>query len=461
MSHPVMKAAAFVLGASTLVFAQPSPSERQARQQATEQDYANMLGRLGIDRGQLRPGPSGDPKSPNAANHDEAQATPYTTLPDPLVANDGTKVTTPRQWQDKRRPEIVELFDREIYGHVPANVPAVTWAVGSSTPARVGDVDVITKRLVGRVDNSTHPAISVNIDATLTTPANAGPVPVIIEFGFPPMPRRTTATTSTDAVPAGPTWQQQALARGYGYAILVPTSYQADYGGGLTQGIIGLCNKGQSRKPDDWGALRAWAWGASRLIDYLETDPAVDAKRIGIEGLSRYGKAAAVAMAYEPRLAIACIGSSGQGGVKLMRRRFGEQVENVASRAEYHWMAGNYIKYAGPLTPNDLPVDAHELVALCAPRPVFISVGSLNVEGTWIDANGNFLGGRLASPVYELLGRKGLSATSLPPERVAAIDGDIAFRMHEGGHTVDPNWPTFLDFADRYFKSPTRPLARP
>src|SRR6185436_5877889 len=189
-----------------------------------------------------------------------------------------------------------------------------------------------------------------------------------------------------------PTWQQQVLSRGWGYATLTPTSIQADNGAGLTQGIIGLTNKGQPRKPDHWGSLRAWAWGASRALDYLETDKSVDAKHVGIEGLSRYGKAALVAMAYEPRFAIGFIGSSGEGGAKILRRKFGEQVENVASTSEYHWMAGNFLKYAGPLTPNDVPVDAHELIALCAPRPVFISSGSQQVEGGWVDAKGMFLG---------------------------------------------------------------------
>jgi hypothetical protein len=214
--------------------------------------------------------------------------------------------------------------------------------------------------------------------------------------GFRP-PSSSTAVSSTTqpAKPAEPTWQQQLLAKGWGYAIIYPTSYQADNGAGLTQGIIGLVNKGQPRKPDDWGALRAWAWGASRALDYFETDKAVDAKQVGIEGLSRYGKAAIVTMAYEPRLAIGFIGSSGEGGVKIHRRLFGEQVENVASSAEYHWMAGNFIKYAGPLTPADLPVDAHELVALCAPRPVFISVGSPTVEGQWVDCQGYVSGWRL------------------------------------------------------------------
>src|SRR5207244_1734831 len=204
--------------------------------------------------------------------------------------------------------------------------------------------------------------------------------------------------------------QEQLVSKGWGYAIIVPNSIQADNGGGLTRGINGLCNKGQPRKVDDWGALRAWAWGSSRALDYFETDKAVNAKQVGIEGLSRYGKAAIVALAYDERFAIGFIGSSGEGGVKLHRRNFGELVENVASSGEYHWMAGNFLKYAGPLKWDDLPVDSHELVALCAPRPVFISCGSGKVEGGWVDANGTSLAGVGAGPVYRLLGKKGLGA---------------------------------------------------
>jgi hypothetical protein len=225
---------------------------------------------------------------------------------------------------------------------------------------------------------------------------------------------------------------------------------------GLNSGIIGLCNKGQLRKPEDWGALRAWAWGASRALDYFETDKAVDAKQVGIEGLSRYGKAAIVTMAYDERFAVGFIGSSGQGGAKIIRRDYGEKVENVASSGEYHWMCGNYIKYAGPKSPEDLPVDAHELVALCAPRPVYISVGSLKVEGTWIDAKGSFLAGLEAGPVYKLLGKKDYGTKEFPEEKVGLLDGEVAFRMHEGGHTTGPNWPTFLTWADRYIKAPAK-----
>jgi hypothetical protein len=244
------------------------------------------------------------------------------------------------------------------------------------------------------------------------------------------------------------------LSKGWGYAILIPTSYQDDNGKGLTSGIIGLVNKGQPRKLDDWGTLRAWAWGASRALDYFETDKSVESKKVGIEGLSRYGKATLVTMAYDQRFAIAFVGSSGEGGAKLFRRNFGELVENIASSSEYHWMAGNFLKYAGPLTSKDLPVDAHELIAMCAPRPVFISCGSPKVEGNWLDDKGQFMAAVDAGPVYKLLGKKDLGITEMPPMGTAVIDGDIAFRQHFGGHTTGPNWPTFIEFAEKYFNVP-------
>ncbi|MBC8137095.1 MAG: endo-1,4-beta-xylanase, partial [Fibrella sp.] len=425
----------------------PSPTAITA-----ESDHRMMMDTLKITS--LRRGADSDPKSPFAANTDESKATPYPNLPDPLTLKNGKKVTSSKIWRDQRRPEIVEDFDREIYGRMPANTPKVKWEVVGTTQDMNGDISVTTKKLVGHVDNSAYPAVTVDIQLTVTTPTNATkPVPMMMEFGFGGFPGRRPGTVTPPSGTAAPDWQQQLLAKGWGYAILMPNSVQADNGAGLTQGIIGLCNKGRARKPDDWGALRAWAWGASRALDYLETDKAVNAKQIGIEGLSRYGKAAAVAMAYDPRFAIAFIGSSGEGGVKIHRRDFGEKVENVASSGEYHWMAGNFIKYAGPLTPNDLPVDSHELVALCAPRPVFIGSGSPQVEGNWVDAKGMFLGGVGAGPVYKLLGKKDMGTTEMPPIETPLIDGEIAFRQHAGGHTNAPNWATFLTFASRYIKA--------
>jgi hypothetical protein len=243
------------------------------------------------------------------------------------------------------------------------------------------------------------------------------------------------------------------LAKGWGYAVLSPTSVQADKGDGLTEGIIGLVNKGQPRKLDDWGALRAWAWGASRAMDYFETDKSVDARQIGIEGHSRYGKAALVTMAYDPRYAIAYVSSSGAGGAALWRRNFGEQIGNVAGTGEYHWMAGNFLKYAGPLTPNDLPIDSHELIALAAPRPVFIGAGATQGDG-WVDGRGMFMATAAAGPVYLLLGKKDLGTAEFPPIETPLINGDLAYRQHSGGHTPAPNWPTFLTFASRYIKGP-------
>ncbi|MGE5519327.1 MAG: acetylxylan esterase [Candidatus Dadabacteria bacterium] len=427
-----------------------SQAQRDSINLRTNADYRNMLSQLRIDS--TRRGPSGTPTAPNAANSDESKATNYTSLPDPLILNSGQKVTDAKTWWTKRRPEIVEYFDREIYGRVPKNTPKVKWEVVSTIDSTFGSVPATTKKLLGHVDNSSYPQIKVDIQLSLTVPKNrAKAAPVIMEYGFIfPAGFRMPATAT--GTPVEKSWQQQVLEQGWGFAILVPTSYQADNGAGLTQGIIGLCNKGQYRKPEDWGSLRAWAWGASRAIDYFETDKDVDAKQIGIEGLSRYGKATLVTMAYEPRLAIAFVGSSGAGGAKILRRTFGEQVENLASSSEYHWFAGNFIKYAGPLTPNDLPVDAHELVALCAPRPVFISSGSPKVEGNWVDGKGMFLGGAFAEPVYKLLGKKGYGTMEFPSMETALVDGDIAFRQHSGGHTTGPNWPTFIQWAKRYLK---------
>jgi hypothetical protein len=258
------------------------------------------------------------------------------------------------------------------------------------------------------------------------------------------------------------------LERGWGIAILSPTSFQADDGSGLTVGIIGLMNKGQPRNLNDWGTLRAWAWGASRALDYLETDKAVDASRVGLEGHSRFGKTVLVAMAYDPRFAIVYSSSSGEGGAKLYRHIFGEQMANVAGPALYHWFDGNFLRYAGPLTPGDLPVDNHELIALCAPRPVFIGGGSTAGDGyanpkgdAWADPQGMFLAEVAAGPVYKLLGRTGLGTTEFPPMETALISGDLGFRQHPDGHTPVPNWPAFLEFASRYFEGPqTRAEAR-
>jgi hypothetical protein len=435
---------ALLLAVSIAGFAAAAFAGRPPVELTAEQDHKRMMDEIGIVA--IRPGANGrDPNAPNAANYDEAKGNPWPELPSLLTLANGKRVADAKDWWKKRRPEIVELFDREVYGRVPKRVPGVTWTVSESREDIVGGKPVLFRKLVGRVDNSAYPLIDVNIEAELTTPAGSTGVPVVVEF-FP------FEFRGRFPAPPSPTWQEQVVARGWAYAILSTTTIQADNGAGLTRGIIGLVNKGQPRKPDDWGALRAWAWGASRLLDHLETVPEVDAKRAVIEGVSRFGKAALVTMAYEPRYAIGFIGSSGMGGAALHRRRIGELLENVAASGEYHWMAGNYIKYAGPLTPADLPVDSHQLIALAAPRPLFIGAGNPAEGDAWVDPRGMFLAAVAAGPAWELLGKRPLATADFPPIGTPLTGGDLAYRQHAGGHTSGPNWPTFLDFAARYFE---------
>jgi hypothetical protein len=439
----------------------------------TQQDHQDMMRQLGITA--LRPGPSGNAAAANHANYDEALANPYPDLPKLLTLKSGDIVTTSEMWWRQRRPEIVEDFEREVYGRVPRDVPAVTWEVVETGETTIGDVPAIEKQLRGRVDNSSCPSIEVNIAMTLVTPKSATePVPVLMMyggFGFGgPGARRPAGNAAGGAAgpaprrfgPPGPSRNEILIKAGWGYATISPASIQADNGAGLTRGIIGLVNKGQPRKPDDWGALRAWAWGASRGLDYLETDAAVDARRVGIEGVSRYGKAALVAMAFEPRFALVLVGSSGEGGAKLHRRNFGEAVENLTGSGEYHWMAGNFLKYGtaeasfGAMTAEDLPVDSHELIALCAPRLTFISYGIPEKgDANWLDQRGSFMATVAAGPAFRLLSAKDLGTSDdylneqMPAVNQGLLDGQLAWRQHDGGHTDAPNIEHFIAWADR------------
>jgi hypothetical protein len=438
-----------ILSLLTVVFvlhahSQLNQQSKDSLNKLTAEDHQHMMKQLGITT--LRPGAGGsDPKSPNAVNYDEAKANPYPHLPDALTFNNGKKVTTAKNWW-LRRNEIIEDFDREIYGRVPAHTPKVNWEIVQSTDTVFEGMHAVQQKIAGHVDNTIYPSVNVDIQLILVLPASTEQkVPVVMELSWLSV-RRPGDTTKLIT----PAWQVDCLKRGWGFAMLIPTSIQADNGAGLAQGIIGLMNKGKRRKPDDWGALKAWAWGAGRVLDYFETVKNIDAKKVAIAGHSRYGKAALVAMAYDQRFAAACISSSGEGGAKLHRRHAGEIVENVAAANEYHWMAGNFMKYAGPLTWDDLPVDSHELIALCAPRPVFIGCGDKGDE--WCDPKGMFMAATAAGPVYQLLGKKDLGTTVFPKVETGLLNGEIAFRQHSGRHTPEPNWPVFLEYAARYFK---------
>lgn len=477
-----------------------------------EQDHDNMMKQLGIKS--LRPGPSGNENAPNHANYDEAIANPCPQLPDVLTLKNGKKITTADIWWKQRRPEIIEDFEREVYGRLPKSIPNVSWTVKITDREFVGRTPVIAKQLVGHVDNSDCPSINVDINMMLVVPANVkGPVPVLMMFGRPSFPspaqpsgedldkinaafKEMMAKNNPEMKAifekypayqpitklAGPSFfapptdgnsapTEQLLATGWGYVTIDPSSIQADNGAGLTKGIIGLVNKGQPRKPDDWGALRAWSWGAARGLDYLETDPLVDAKKVGIEGVSRYGKAALVTLAFEPRFAIGLIGSSGKGGAALHRRVFGEAVESLTSSGEYHWMAGNYIKYGaseasfGSKTGCDMPVDSHELIALCAPRLTFISYGIPEKgDAKWLDQQGSYMATIAAGSVFKLLGARDLGVSNdymkeqMPPVLTGLLDGELSWRQHDGGHTDAPNFQIFIPWASKMLKYTKAPM---
>jgi hypothetical protein len=545
-------------------------------------DHQNMMDQLGIKA--LRPGKNGNDQK--GKGFDEATANDWMpTMPDVLTMKNGAKVRTREQWP-KRRAEILEDFEREVYGRIPKTTPKITWEISEPTQGTQGSIATVTRRITGRVDNSAFPQINVSVNASVTIPANApGPVPVMLEFGMmtgvgsrgltqeqaqkinnatqaqiaglntrlqnaqkeavkAALAKDTTeadfrakieavanvqaeiatlryskgitplAKDITDAQKAqlndmgasgyaqlyeagrgggmgmggmmggmgggmmggmggGAGAQnlqsvQSAIQYGWGYGTFDTGNVQADNGGNsLRQGIIGLCNKGEPRKPDDWGSLRAWQWGISRLIDAFEAHPElkIDPKKVAVEGVSRYGKAAIVAEAFEPRVAVALVASSGEGGVKLHRHDFGEAVENLTG-GEYYWMCGNFIKYGASdikgksLNASDIPVDSHELIALCAPRPCFISYGVEQAgDPKWVDAPGSYRAGILATPVYELLGKKGYGDLKdwvhapLPPVGTL-VGGELAFRQHSGGHAAGPNFQTFFQWIGQYIKSP-------
>ena len=471
-----------------------------------QQDHDNMMQQLGIKK--LRPGPSGNESAPNHANYDESIANPCPQLPDILTTKAGKKITTADVWWKERRPEIIEDIEKELYGRLPKKIPKVTWTVKITDREFIGRTPAIVKQLVGHVDNTEYPLINVDINMMLVVPTNVkGPVPVLMMFGRPSFPSPAQPSPEDmdklnaafkemmiksnpemkaifDRYPAytpitrlsGPNFfapppagdlspTEQLLAAGWGYVTIDPNSIQADNGAGLTRGIIGLVNKGQPRKPEDWGSLRAWAWGAARGLDYLETDPLVDAKKVGIEGVSRYGKAALVTLAFETRFAVGLIGSSGKGGATLHRRVFGEAVESLTGTGEYHWMAGNYLEYGteessfGKKTGCDLSVDSHELIALCAPRLTFISYGIPEKgDAKWLDQQGSWMATVAAGSAFKLVGAKDIGVSNdylkekMPPMLTDMLNGELAWRQHDGGHTDAPNFKYFIPWANKFLK---------
>ncbi|WP_214070388.1 hypothetical protein [Mucilaginibacter sp. dw_454] len=365
-------------------------------------------------------------------NYDEDKANDYT-LPDPLVLKNGKPVTSAKIWWQQRRPEIVDDYESQVFGRVPKNTPKVTFKVSDIDKTAL-DGTTIKKTITGHIDNSAYPAAKPQINVALYLPARAtGAVPLMVIASSNTKGNNETIKLLINA--------------GWAIAYFDTNSVQADNGAGLSEGIIGLVNHGKLRSPEDWGVLRAWAWGLSRALDYFETDKTINPKQIGIEGHSRWGKTALLAGAMDTRWVIVFASCSGSGGASLEKRNFGENLGLIAAENEYHWMAPNFIKYGGDW--KAFPVDAHEMMALVAPRPLFITGGTQDI---WADPLGEFKACVAATPVYTLLGKTGIVSKELPAPDVALLNGELAFREHAGGHTDSLDWPTFVEFAKKYFK---------
>jgi hypothetical protein len=374
----------------------------------------------------------------HVSNYSEGKVAPYT-LPDPLLTSDKRRVTTAEMWLKQRRPEILKFFRDEIYGAAPEGAPRVAWEV-TETDANARNGTAVLRRIVGRMgDKKDGPRMSLIV----FTPAKMkGPVPVLLHLTF--------AARAGGRPPGGFDLVGETLSRGWGYAALGYTDIQPDSPDRWAEGVIGLALKGGQTKPagNEWGTISAWAWGLSRAIDYFESDPSVNAKQIAITGASRLGKTVLWASAQDERVAAVFAAVPGEMGASLIRRDWGETLDDMAERFGYQF-AGNLQKWVGRW--NDLAVDQHLLIALSAPRPVFVSGG---VKDQWSDPKGQFLSLVAAGPVYRLLGAKDLGVTEIPALDKPVAEGSLAYHYHSSGHTVLPaDWKIFFDFAYRHNKA--------
>ncbi len=394
----------------------------------------------------------------HVSNYSEEKVRPYT-LPDPLVTASGQRISSALQWFKTRRPEILKFYREQIYGGVPDGAPRVTWEV-AETDAAARDHTAIMKRVAGRLgDKPDGPRMNMTI---YLPPKASGPAPMLLNltFGFGPRgpaAGKAAARGKAQPVKAGTAKGAggfdpvgEVLKRGWGYATLNYSEIQPDRPDRWTEGVIGLTLKpGHTRPaPGEWGTISAWAWGVSRAIDHLQTDPSIDARRIAIMGMSRLGKTVLWAAAQDERVAAVFAVVPGELGASLIRRDWGETLDDMAQNFSYQF-AGNLQKWVGRW--DELPVDQHMLIALCAPRAVFITGG---LTDQWSDPKGEFLALVAAGPAYRLLGAKDLGVTELPPLDRPVTGGDLGFHYHSGGHTALPaDWRAFLEFAERHLSA--------
>jgi hypothetical protein len=411
------------------------------------------------------------------ANYDEAKAGTYT-LPDPLVMSDGRKVTTREIWRNERRPELLRLFTTEVYGAVPEPPRSIqpTYRVHSENKAALGDKAIRREVTIAFTDQPDGP----RMDLLIYLPVGADSqhrVPAFLGLNFSgnqavqPDPgitlskqwmrndpkkgitdhRATEATRGSEAS----NWPvERIIARGYALATAYYGDIDPDFDDGFQNGVHPLFyHSGQTKPaPGEWGSIGAWAWGLSRALDYLETLPEIDAKKVVLMGHSRLGKTALWAGAQDPRFVIVISNNSGAGGAALSKRMFGETVAHLNTSFP-HWFCANFHKFSGH--EDRLPVDQHELIALIAPRPVLVCSAE---EDQWADPKGEFLSAKAADPVYRLLGTDGLAVNEMPKPTVdRLVKSTIGYRIRPGKHDVTfDDWEAYMNFADHHFGRESR-----
>jgi hypothetical protein len=396
-------------------------------------------------------------------NYDEAQVGTYT-LPDPLMFANGRHVRDARTWTEKRRPEIVRLFEENQYGRTPARPAGMSFTVfDGGTPAFDG-VAVRKQVTIGFSGDKAGP----KMDLLVYVPARATkPVPLLLNLSF----SANSSTVNDPGIKPGEVWGRdkkrvpadqsrsfgkidvvRLLNAGFGFATVYYGDIDPDFLGGLQYGVRALYLKpGQTAPaPGEWGTIAAWAWGLSRAMDYLETDERVDAKRVAILGVSRLGKTVLWAGAHDPRFAMVIASCSGEGGAALSRRNYGETIAHLTAPTRYPYQfCANYQKFAEHV--DNFPVDAHMLVALMAPRPVLLQTGD---KDFWSDPKGEFLAAVAAAPVYRLFGKQGLDSDQMPPAGTPILH-TIGYYMHAGGHgTIPSDWDQYLGFLQMHLQAP-------